>query len=91
MMNKIEYKELSKAKVSESRNIIISECSKGGFTVAQQVEVKGDKKTDQTIMVFLKGAFHIDELNGLYNLRDCINLAIEKVECAKIDDCEWED
>lgn len=74
---KIEYNELSKAKVSESRNVVISNCSKGGFTVAQQLEVKEGQKITS---VFLKGAVHIDGLDGLYNLRDAVNLAIDSVE-----------
>ena len=31
--SKIEYNELSKAKVTDSRNIVVSNCSKGGFTL----------------------------------------------------------
>ena len=43
--NKIAYNELSRAKVTDSRNIVISTCSKGGFTIAQQLEAKeNDKK-----------------------------------------------
>lgn len=74
MKSRFEYKELSKAKVAESRNVVISTCSKGGFTIAQQlVAQEGDKP----MMVFLKGAFHIDNVDGLYELRDAINLAIQ--------------
>jgi hypothetical protein len=76
--NKVEYTEISRAKITDTRSIIISECSKGGFTVAQRMEVTEDngKKTQ----VYLKGASHINDLQGLYNLRDAINLAIKKVE-----------
>ena len=73
--NKIEYYEISKAKVTDSRNIVISNCSKGGFTIAQQLEIK--EKTGNTAFVFLKGAFHVEDIHGLYNLRDAINLAIK--------------
>lgn len=73
----IKYTELSRAKVSEARNIVISSCSKGGFTIAQQLEAKeGEKIT----AVFMKNAFHVDDLDGLYNLRDAVNLAIEICE-----------
>lgn len=71
---KIEYHELSKAKVSDSRSIVISECSKGGFTIAQQLEAK---EAEKTTSVFLKGAFHVEDVHGLYNLRDAVNLAIK--------------
>ena len=73
--NKIEYSELSKAKISESRNIVISYCSKGGFTIAQQLEAKEDQKITT---VFMKGAIHVEDEQGLFNLRDAINLAIQK-------------
>lgn len=69
---KAHYTELSNAEITENRNIVISECSKGGFTVAQQLKADGTK-------VFMKGALHIDNLEGLYNLRDALNVAIDKV------------
>ena len=75
--NKITYNELSRAKVTDSRNIVISSCSKGGFTVAQQLEAK---ENDKTTSVFMKGAFHIEDAHGLYNLRDAVNLAIKMSE-----------
>ena len=75
--NRIEYKEISKAKITESRNIVISACSKGGFTIAQQLVAKED---DKTTTVFMKGAFHVDDIHGLYNLRDAVNLAIQVAE-----------
>lgn len=87
--NKIEYHEISKAKVTESRNVVISACSKGGFTIAQQLVAKegdGDKFTT----VFMKGAFHVDDVHGLYNLRDAINLAIQVSEEDTEDD-EWDE
>lgn len=86
--NRVEYYELSRAKVTDSRNIIISECSKGGFTIAQQLEAKeGDKITS----VFMKGAFHIEDIHGLYNLRDAVNLAIKISEESSEDDEAWDD
>lgn len=72
------YDEIARAKISDVRNIIISSCSKGGFTMAQQLEVNEDGKSSTNI--FMKGAFHIDDLQGLYNLRDAINMCINKVE-----------
>lgn len=78
LRNKIDYKELSRAKVSDSRNVIISSCSKGGFTMAQQLEAKeGD---DKVISVFMKGAFHLEDIESLYNVRDAINIAIKLSE-----------
>lgn len=85
--SKVEYAEISRAKVTDSRNIVISNCSKGGFTIAQQLEAK---ENDKTTAVFLKGAFHIDDVHGLYNLRDAINLAIKVTEENAKDETEWD-
>ena len=86
--NKIEYTELSRAKVTESRNIVISNCSKGGFTIAQQLEAK---ENDKITSVFMKGAFHVEDIHGLYNLRDAVNLAIKITEENIESDDEWDD
>lgn len=85
--SKIEYSEISRAKVTESRNIVVSSCSKGGFTVAQQLVAK---ENDKTTSVFLKGAFHIDDVEGLYNLRDAVNVAIKYAEENTVPDEDWD-
>jgi hypothetical protein len=74
-VSSVEYKQLAKAKVSVNRNIVISECSKGGYTLAQQLDVN---EKNATMNVFLKGAFHIDDVEGLIELRDAINLVISQ-------------
>ena len=76
--NRLSYRELSKAEVSESRNIVISDCSKGGYTIAQQLVAR--EEGDKVTTVFMKGAFHVDSIHGLYNLRDAVNLAIQLSE-----------
>ena len=86
--SKIEYHELSRAKVTDSRNIVISDCSKGGFTIAQQLEAK---ENDKTTLVFMKGAFHIEDIHGLYNLRDAVNLAIKVSEENSEDTNAWDE
>lgn len=85
--SKVEYNEISRAKVTDSRNIVISACSKGGFTIAQQLEAK---ENDKTTSVFLKGAFHVDDIHGLYNMRDAINLAIKVTEENLGDEADWD-
>lgn len=85
--SRVAYSEISRAKVTDSRNIIISGCSKGGFTIAQQLEAK---EGDKTTAVFLKGAFHVDDIHGLYNIRDAINLAIKVTEENAKDETEWD-
>ena len=86
--SKIEYHELSRAKVTDSRNIVISNCSKGGFTIAQQLEAK---ENDKTTSVFMKGAFHVEDIHGLYNLRDAVNLAIKISEENSEDSDAWDE
>ena len=89
MTKVLDYNELAKAKVQEKRNIVISEVKDGGFTIAQQLEVEeGNRITN----VFLKNAFHIDEEQGLYNLRDALNVAIAKLEAKKNSkNIEWDE
>lgn len=80
----ITYSEISKAKISATRNLVISDCSKGGFTLAQQMNVveEGNNGKQKVTTIFLKGAVHIDGVEGLANLRDAINLAIKVSEDA---------
>ena len=85
--SKVEYSEISRAKVTDSRNIVISNCSKGGFTIAQQLEAK---ENDKTTSVFLKGAFHVDDIHGLQNIRDAVNLAIKITEENSNDETDWD-
>ena len=87
MSRPTEYTELAKAKISESRNVVISNCSKGGFTVAQQLEAK---ENERTTSVFLKGAFHLEDIQMLYNLRDACNYAIEEYEKQQAES-EWDE
>lgn len=77
-MSDIQYTRLSSALIQSNKNLIISECSKGGYTLAQQlafVEEDGKKQN-----IYLKGAIHIGNVEGLRNLRDAINVAIDKIE-----------
>lgn len=77
MVKNVEYEELSTASISDKRNIVISEYSKGGYTLGQQVVVEeGSKK----INMFVKNSIQIENIEGLYNLRDALNVAISKIE-----------
>ena len=83
----IKYEELGVAKIQDKRNVVISTTNKGGFTIAQQLEAK---ENDKTTSVFLKGAFHVDDIHGLYNIRDAINLAIKITEENTNDEMDWD-
>lgn len=77
MVKKDSYEELSRAKVSDNRSVVISERSSGGYTIAQQLEtVDGDR----TMSVYLKGAIHVKDKDALVDLRDAVNLALECIE-----------
>jgi len=88
----IRYTELAKAKIQKSRNLVISATSKGGFTIAQQLEVN---EGNRTTTVFLgKSGMIVDDLEGLYSVRDALNVAIDKMENASKaneDDSDWDE
>lgn len=77
-MEKNKFRELSKAKIQDTRNMVISKNETyDGYTLAQQISVKeGPRET----LLFIKGAIHVDTLEGLYNLRDALNEAIKLEE-----------
>ena len=78
MLNKKVYVELSKAKINDKRSLVISRNeTNGGFTIAQQVIVQEGKRN---MTIFMKGATYIEDVDGLYNLRDALNEAIKKEE-----------
>ena len=81
MAQRIEYSEITRAKVNKNRNVVISSCSKGGYTVAQQIVVNEDDGTQTNL--FLKGAIHIDDVESLEALRDALTVAINDAK-------EWE-
>ena len=83
-----EYSEISSAKITDKRCIVISDCSHGGFTIAQRTEVTEDNFTNR---IYHKGAFHIPDIHGLYELRDACNLAIQEIEARGSDDEDWDD
>lgn len=74
---KITYEEISRAKVMKNRNVVISQCSKGGYTVAQQVVVNEDGEETK---LFMKGAIRVDDVDGLKALRDAFTVAINEAE-----------
>lgn len=74
---KVRYDEIARVKVGDNKNVVISSCSRGGYTIAQQLAVK-DGKVD--VNVFLKGAIHIKDKKALVGLRDALNIAIQQDE-----------
>ena len=83
----VTYTELSKAKVSKNRNVVISACSRGGYTIAQQLRVVED---DKVVSIFMKGAITVADLDLLVGLRDAIGAAIEAEEAEIAEDWDEE-
>lgn len=86
--NKTVYTEIAKAQISKRRNIVISDCSRGGFTIAMQAIIQDE---DMEVPVFMRGAFHVNDLQGLYNLRDTLNYVIQTVEAREEDEDDWDE
>lgn len=71
------YTQIASCPISKSRNAVISKCSNGSYTIAQQAKlVEGD--SIQT--VFLKNAMHVDSLERLKEFSDMILGVIERLE-----------
>lgn len=84
---KTEYTELSSSPITAMRDAVVSKCSRGGYTLAQRfTAMEGGKPTT----VFLKGAFHIDSIQHMEQLRDALNVAIE-AEKAQLEADEWDE
>ena len=59
-MEKVSYKEIFEVRVNPTKVIVVSECSKGGYTVAQCFAQEGAKDR-----IFLKGAIKFDTEESL--------------------------
>lgn len=84
-------KELSKAKIRDTRNAVINEMvgyngESKGFLISQQVEFEED---GQTTRMFLRGGMTISNVEGLISLRKALDKAIIKAggelpECIEV-------
>lgn len=81
MSNKEQYTELSSVKIDDKVTVVISEYEKGGFTIAQKMTVNNNGRN---INVFLKNSIQFENVNGLCDLRDALNLAIQKIKNKKV-------
>lgn len=80
----ITYKTIARVETSDHKFLVISSCSKGGFTLAQQVEYVEDDGSVHA--VFLKGAIHIKDLNTLCELSEAFEAAIKKSTSSMTED-----
>lgn len=74
-MVRSNFVELANATLSNKRQAVISRLNDGSYTIGQKLEVKDN---DKTMQIFLKGALHAQNLEALQNLRDAINVVLEK-------------
>ena len=77
-MSDVLYTRLASALIGENKNLVLSACSRGGYTLAQQVSVPDGK--GKRMNIYLKGAVHIDDAEGIVNLRNALNIAIDKLD-----------
>lgn len=80
-MGRLTYKELSKQKFKEQRNVVISEAfdrenNSLGYSIAEQLVTEEDGKE---IKVFLKGGLGIVDADGLLQLKNAVDNACIKL------------
>lgn len=80
-MGRLIYKELSKQKFKEQRNVVISEAfdrenKSLGYSIAEQLVTEEDGKE---IKVFLKGGLGIVDAEGLLQLKEAVDNACNKL------------
>lgn len=86
-----KYQEIARGRINEKRCIVVSKRNDGGITVAQQLE---SHEGDHVTSVFLKGAFHVDGIGGLQEIRDVMNVAIKVLseeDLKEASEDHWED
>ena len=74
-MKQVNFVEIANAMISHNRQAVISRVNDGSYTIGQKIEVKDG---DKVIPFFMKGALHAENLQALQNLRDAINVVLEK-------------
>lgn len=87
-MNKVSYDEVVRVKMSDTRDVVISKCSKGGYTIAQKILIDKDEKPTS---IFLKGAIKVNDIDGLKEIKETIDMAIKKLEGSEDESIEWDD
>ena len=75
MRKQSNFVEIANAMLSSKRQAVISKLDDGSYTIGQKLEVNDG---DKNINIFLKGALHAENLTALQNLRDAINVVLNK-------------
>lgn len=85
----VTYTEIARAQISKTKAFVLSEFSKGGYTLAQQMSVM-DETTGKPMTVYLKGALRIVNINTLEKVRDMLTVAIERYK-EDHDSVDWDE
>lgn len=75
--NKVSYEEVARVKMTGSRDVVLSKCSKGGYTIAQKVLIDNDEKP---VSIFLKGAIKVNDIESLISIKEMLEMSIDKLE-----------
>ena len=80
-MGRLVYKELSKAKFKEQRNVVISEAfdknnESIGYSIAEQLVTEENGKE---LKMFLRGGLGIVDDDGLLKLKEAVDIACYKL------------
>lgn len=71
------YHEILRCPISKTREAVVSTCTNGTYTLAQVATF--DENGNNT-SVYLKGAFHIQNVESLAKLRDLLDDSIRMIE-----------
>lgn len=71
-----KFMELSKCKIGENKNLVISRAGDGSISIAQQLIARSN---GNEIGIFLKNSIVVDGKDGLENIKKTIESAIEKL------------
>lgn len=82
------YIEVSRGSITDNRCLVVSKFSDSSYTIGQTLEVEENNKLTS---VFMKGAIHINDLDGLYKVKQIIDNAIEKIEDEIVQDIKWDE
>ena len=75
-MGRLSYTEIGRCKITKTRDAVISRCSNGSYTLAQQATFDED---GHSTSMFFRGALHIDSEGELKGLRDLIDDVLARI------------
>lgn len=81
-MADIQYIKLCTVQTQPNKAFVISKCSRGGFTLAQQVSVENEDGTKSNF--FMKNALHINSIEALDGLKQGLEAVLEKAKNGEV-------